>query len=347
MQALFDPDTMIPWIAHFFGRNISSSKIITRIDDDDCAVIKWGDSYLVITTDYLNAHPIALELGIGKMRDIGRLLVGANISDLCGSGARPVALLIAIMLPYTAKRSEFIQIMKGVKYEADHYNIPVIGGDSKLGDSRAILAVAIGAVSSLNSLFLRNKAKPDDIIWASGNLGSAAAAAWGYKKSYFNNSWRKWARKAILDPQIPLHISTSISRSGIAHGGTDISDGLGADLLKICSASRVGAIIDIDKIPLDYNVIHAANTANIKPWKFCFASGGDFQFIVTTSIKDRKIAQKAGLFEIGFITKSKDIFIRRANKELLSILKSGHRDGHRMTFYHEIDLAINSQYLGD
>ena len=108
------------------------------------------------------------------------MAVASSLSDLCGSGALPVALLIGVTLPHGTTETDFKELMRGVKVEADRYGVPVVGGDSKLGKSRALLAVAIGSAQSRKELFLKNGAKPGDIIWVSGNLGSVAAAAWGY-----------------------------------------------------------------------------------------------------------------------------------------------------------------------
>ena len=52
----------------------------------------------MITTDYLNSWPIVLELKIGDFYELGKLLVIANLSDLCGTGAKPLCFLSSIML---------------------------------------------------------------------------------------------------------------------------------------------------------------------------------------------------------------------------------------------------------
>src|SRR6266851_8216130 len=106
MSKLLDPDEMPRWIAGLWPYGRRPSGIVAGVNDDDCAVVRWDCRYLVATTDFLNAKPIAMELGIGSLWDLGRLLVASNLSDLCGSGALPVALLVGVTLPHGATRSE-------------------------------------------------------------------------------------------------------------------------------------------------------------------------------------------------------------------------------------------------
>ncbi|MBI4657255.1 MAG: thiamine-monophosphate kinase [Verrucomicrobia bacterium] len=304
--------------------------------------MKWDGRYLVATTDFLNANPIALELGIGSIWDLGRLVVASNLSDLCGSGALPVALLVGVTLPQGATRSEFKEFMRGVKFEADRHRVPVIGGDSKLGKSRALLAVAIGSAQSRRQLFLKNGARPDDVIWVSGNLGSVAAAVWGYGRTDLTRHWKAWARKALLTPKLPLKASRRISASRLGHGGTDISDGFGADLYELCKASSVGAVVDVEMIPASQEVKQAAKAAGVRPWRFAFASGGDFQFIVTTGKSARAQMNRLGLHEVGEITKQRHLDLRLPDGAMANLPTKGHRDRRRLTFAEEIDTLIKT-----
>lgn len=342
MPSLLDPDEMPPWIARLWPNGRRPRSVVAGVNDDDCAVLKWNGHYLVATTDFLNANPIALELGVGDMWDLGRLVVASNLSDLCGSGALPIALLIGVTLPHTATVAEFKQLMRGVKFESDRHGVPVVGGDSKLGKCRALHGVAIGSAQSRRNLFLKNGAKPGDVLWVSGNLGSVAAAVWGYGRADLSPKWKAWARKALLIPRLPLKASQKISACALGHGGTDISDGFGADLLDMCEASSVGAIVNVAMIPTVPEVKRAARIANVSAWRFAFASGGDFQFIVTTAKSAREKMKRFGLREIGEITKGRRLGLRSPDGEVIELPTKGHRDRRRLTFAEEIDVLIKS-----
>ena len=343
MQRLLDPDDMPPWVATLWPRGHRPSAVVAGVNDDDCAVMKWRGGWLVVTTDFINANPIALELGIGTLWDLGRLVVAANLSDLCGSGANPVALLIGVTLPHGSARSEYQQVMRGVKFEADRHRVPVVGGDSKLGKSRALMGVALGSARSRSSLFLKNGARPGDLIWVSGYLGSVAAAVWGFGRNELNQTWKRWARTSLLNPPLPLALSRSISRACLGHGGTDISDGFGADLTEMCRASNVGAVVNAGNIPVAPPVRHAAQLACVPPWRFAFASGGDFQFLVTTSKTARGAIQRLGLHEVGEITEKRSCMLRMPDGTVAPLPAKGHRDSRRLTFAEEIDALIKGE----
>jgi thiamine-monophosphate kinase len=341
MSKPLDPDEMPPWVAALWPKGRRPGKIVAGVNEDDCAILKWSGRYMIATTDFLNANPIALELGIGGMWELGRLVVASNLSDLCGSGALPVALLIGVTLPRGSTEADFKDLMQGVKYEADLHGVPVVGGDSKLGKSRSLHAVAIGSAQTRKQLFLKNGAKPGDIIWVSGMLGSVAASAWGHGRADLSQRWKAWAKKALLVPCLPLVKSQKISASCLGRGGTDISDGFGADLFELCKASGVGAVVDVETIPVAREVEKAAKLANVPRWRFAFASGGDFQFIVTTHKSSREQMKRFGLFEIGRITRERRLELRGRDGEMTPLPTKGHRDHRDLTFAEEIDFLIN------
>src|SRR5580692_9354024 len=150
----FDPDEMPVGISSFWNRKYYEG-VIAGINDDDCAIIQVGSEQIVISVDYLNSNPISLELNIGTFKDIGKLLVAVNLSDLCGTGAKPIGFLTSIMLEAnTANNSRFVQIMQGVKQELAKYKIPLVGGDTKLGKSTSLCGTALGVREKGTKLFL-------------------------------------------------------------------------------------------------------------------------------------------------------------------------------------------------
>jgi len=66
--------------------------------------------------------------------------------------------------------------MLGAHYEASRCEIPIVGGDTKLGFSKTFFGVALGFASNKKSLFLKTAAKTGHNIWVSGDLGSTACS---------------------------------------------------------------------------------------------------------------------------------------------------------------------------
>lgn len=333
---LLDPDDMPKWLGTLWPINKYGPSFLTAINDDDCAVMRWGKSLMVVTTDFINSHPIVTELGIGDEETLGRLVVAANLCDLCGTGATPVAMLVGITMHYGSTEKQFKNIMRGVERETRKHGIPVIGGDTKLGRSSTILGVAIGSADSKRNLFLKKGAKSGDQLWSSGELGSCAAAVIGLKEGFGNKQWRNWAKNVLCKPAVPVNRSSALAALEVAHGGTDLSDGLGVGLHNLCSQSGIGVELFAEQIPIAPQVRELAASKGISPWAFAFGSGGDFQFVVTTQARAYRQVRDLGFHPIGRVTRALCLELRCGDRPLRQIPDLGHRDSRGLSFYDEI-----------
>jgi thiamine-monophosphate kinase len=338
----FDPDDMPNWLSKLEQNKLFLKNVIAGINQDDCGIIKVGKEQIVVTTDFLNAKPIALELGIGGPWDLGRLLVAANISDLCGTGAAPQAFLVSIMIK-TNEDSEnyYKKFMRGVIHELKKYKIPLLGGDSKLGDSNTFCGMALGIKEKKTKLFIKNSAKANDSVWVSGKIGGVAAAIDGLNAKDMDKKWNQWAKKRIIDPKVPLEKSKILAKSKLANGGVDLSDGLGSDLWDLCQASNLGAEIDVDLIPLSKNVRVVASKRNIFPWIYAITVGGDFQFLVTSNARNDVTLTKMGFVKIGKLIKEREAYMIHENIKF-KLPKLGHRDTRRETFVNEVQILVDN-----
>lgn len=333
MTILLDPDDTPNWTAALW--QTLPPWVLAGVNQDDCAVLNLTDSLIVITTDFVNANPILSQIEIGGLWDIGRLAVAANLSDLCGSGAEPRALLIGVMLPRNSMAADFEQVMLGVQYEAARWGIPVVGGDTKLGRHTTIFGVAIGSAQSSQNLFLQNRAIPGDVIWVSGFIGSCTAAVLGLNRNDMSDDWLLWAKSTILQPNLPVSQSRLLSQSLRGRGGTDISDGLGADLANLCRASGVGAIINAGTIPIEESATQIAEKMGVPPWALAFGIGGDFQFVVTTSPENPSEIESLGFVRIGEITEDPRLLLSFPGGRLAPLPIGGHRDAKPLSFTEE------------
>jgi thiamine-monophosphate kinase len=332
----FDPDDVPAWLARRSLGVPRPDYVIAGINDDDCAVIEFGDQVLVVTTDFLNANPIAIELGIGSLYDVGRLLVDVNISDLCGSGAEPIALLTALTLPRDTTQDQCEELLNGIQDQSTVYHIPVIGGDTKLGASRALAATALGRAPSRGHLFLKNAARPGDAVFVSGALGDCNAAVRAFAELELDLGQKMAAKKAILQPVMPLTKSRAASSDKLGRGGIDISDGLGADLVRMCVASGVGVEVEQDSLPISNFVRDIAEQLRYDPTLFPFGCGGDCQFLLTTDNADIQRAEAIGMHRIGTITSGDALLLRTRTGDLRPLPHAGHRDKRSMSFVEEI-----------
>lgn len=66
----------------------------------------------------------------------------------------------------------------------------------------------------------------------------------------------------------------------------DISDGLSSEIMHICSQSKVGCKIYEDKLPLDPQVISAAEEFNMDSTMIALSGGEDYELLFTVPIAD-------------------------------------------------------------
>jgi thiamine-monophosphate kinase len=341
MSRQLDPDAMPTWLASIWPRSVLDPTVIAGVDEDDCAVLRLNKELIVLTVDYLNARPIGLQLGIATLADLGRLVVAITISDLCGTGAQPHSLLMGITMERGSSEEDFKSLMLGVRGESAKWGVSVIGGDTKIGNSRALLSVGIGTADSESHLFLKNRAKAGDLLWCSGPLGSCNAAAFGLQREGMSSEWKDWAKSAILVPSIPLDKSRLLSQARLGKAGIDVSDGLGADLHRMCRASGVGVMLDSSAIPTDPRACELASKMGVEPWAFAFCGGGDFQFLVTTDQSAAGEVRQLGFHPIGEITATKDLMMR-VGEGTIPLPNTGHRDARGLSFLDEIATLLES-----
>lgn len=336
-MTLLDPDEMPAVLATMWPR---TGRVEAGINDDDCAVLELEGKYLVVTTDFLNDDPIALQLGVGTHRDVGRLLVAASMADLLSTGARPEGLLIGAMFPRGSSEESFFDFIAGVREEAAHCEVQVIGGDTKLGQRLSLYGIAIGSVSSRRCLMLKNGGRPGDVLFVSGNLGSCNAAVLGLTQRMGDARLKQWFVEAITKPQLPLESALRLQTTGVAHSGADISDGLGADLEKLCRASEVGAVVRAADIPISGNARVVADLVGVPPWALSFGGGGDFQLLVSGPHQCAPAILNCGFKAIGYLTQDRELRLELEDGEVRELPILGHRDARGASFSAEIEALV-------
>jgi thiamine-monophosphate kinase len=116
-----------------------------------------------------------------------------------------------------------------------------------------------------------------------------------------------------LNKPIP-RLELGIAINGIASSCVDISDGLEQDLSHIIKASRVGAMIDVQKLPLSQSM--ATYIADNDDWSLVVCGGDDYELCFTAPeschseiMKIAKIC-KIRVTKIGVINDSKKLKIK-------------------------------------
>lgn len=232
---------------------------------DDCALLgleslDFNSWDMVVTTDSIcdGTHFILSECGA---RAAGRKLMAVNLSDLASMAASPIAVFLSLCLPRKDAGDTAAQVFEGVYDLASQYQVSIAGGDTNVWDGPLCLNMtAIGKVP-LDRGWLRSGASPSDAIVVTGKLGGSILG-----------------KHLSFEPR--LAIAMRLRELGIVSAATDISDGLGIDLLSMTVASKCGAEVALEKIPISEEAIQLANSTGKSAMDHAIGDGEDFELLL-------------------------------------------------------------------
>ena len=180
---------------------------------------------------------------------LGHKSLAVNLSDLAAMGATPLGCLLGIGLP-TVDETWLDSFVDGFSALAQRYGCPLVGGDTVGSDQGLFISVtALGTLPDQQLGLLRSAAQVDDDIWVSGTLGASDIALRIMQGSVTDTRGQLVDLRTALECPEP-RVALGQRLLGLAHAAIDISDGLSQDLSHILKASNVGAVIDIDCLPV-------------------------------------------------------------------------------------------------
>ena len=255
----------------------SSRELLLGIGDD-AAVWKPQNPFQIITTDAL-VEGVHFSLKTSTWQELGWKSVAVNLSDIAAMGGIPMFALVSLGLPKDILVENIQSFYEGMLGATKKFEVVIIGGDI-VGSPLVVVSVTlIGCASNDEGKVLtRTAAKSGDKVAVTGYLGaSAAGLAMLNRGLKFPVKAAAELRRAHLQPNPRLIEGQKLVDSSVK-AGMDISDGLVGDLTHICEMSRVGAVINIDRVPI-------SPTANKyfgeKALGFALGGGEDYELLFT------------------------------------------------------------------
>lgn len=246
-------------------QSLKADGVVLGIGDDAALLQPPADQQLVISTDTLVAgRHFPLDT---PAHAIGWKSAAVNLSDLAAMGATPQAILLAISLP-SADEDWLAQFSQGLFDCCAPAKVQLIGGDTTKSPTLTITVTALGWVPTGQAI-CRQGAQVGDLVMVSGKLGDAAYA--------LQHPASDLQRK--LDyPQARNELGVALR--GYASSMLDISDGLAQDLGHILEASQVGAVLQLESLPL------SSTLQLLEPhirFQYALAGGDDYELCFTIS----------------------------------------------------------------
>jgi thiamine-monophosphate kinase len=160
------------------------------------------------------------------------------------------------------------------------HEVALVGGDTTRGPLS--VCVTVHGFVEPGAALRRDGARAGDDLWVSGTLGDAAGAL------------AQWRAGQAVDAGLRLRLDRPTPRvalgralRGIATACIDVSDGLLADLGHVCTASGVGARIDVDALPVS-ELLQACFSPQRR--RILQATGGDDYELCFTAPADAREA---------------------------------------------------------
>ena len=262
---------------------------------DDCAVVPHqGPS--CVTTDAV-VEGVHFTRPAFSLKDVGHKALAVNLSDLAAMGARPTWFTVALGLPEGITPRDLRQLGAGMSGLARVHHAELVGGNVTRASQLSLTLTLSGALDG--APLLRSGARAGDALYVSGPLGDAAAAL------------RSTSRSLLRAQRRPTpHLAFGQFARRRCTAGIDVSDGLAQDLGHLCQASRLGAELESDEIPLSDALLNFAGSRKAA-LPFALQGGEDYVLLVAvrrSALFEAAIA-RAGFcaHRIGFLRKGSGV----------------------------------------
>ncbi|WP_119968476.1 thiamine-phosphate kinase [Shewanella japonica] len=241
---------------------------------DDCALVQPAENKsIAISCDTLveNIH----FLPSMPAHELGYKSVAVNLSDLAAMGADPAWMTLALTLP-DVDNDWLQQFSEGLFEAAEYYSVSLIGGDTTRGP-RSINITIHGQVPTGKAL-TRGGAKIGDWIYVTGTLGdSALGLDILLGKQDVDPQFKEFLINRHYHPT-PRILAGQALRS-LATSAIDLSDGLNSDIAHILKASNVGAVIDVNELPLSTSLVGSVGPE--QAINYALIGGEDYELLFT------------------------------------------------------------------
>ena len=311
---------------------------------DDCAVLHYPDSEVLVTTDML-MEGVHFDLTYIDLQHLGYKSAMVNISDIFAMNGTPRQLTVSIALSKRFKVEDMEEFYSGLRMACDKWGVDIVGGDTTSSYTGLAISITCIGEASKEDIVYRNGAKDTDLICVTGDLGAAYMGLQlleREKSVYYQqvDEARKKNDKHALEELkgfqpdfagkeylLQRQLQTEARGDIIARfrelnirptAMMDISDGLSSELMHICKQSNCGCRIYEKNIPIDYQTAVMAEELNMNVTTCALNGGEDYELLFTVPIGDHeKIQQMDNVKLIGHITRPElgQMLVTRDNQE--------------------------------
>ena len=295
---------------------------------DDCAVLSYPDSQVLVTTDML-MEGVHFNLTYIDLKHLGYKSAMVNISDIFAMNGTPRQMIVSIALSKRFTVEDMEQFYAGLRMACDKWGVDIVGGDTTSSYTGLAISITCIGEAQADQVVYRNGAHDTDLICVSGDLGAAymglqllerektvyyqqledlqkkinqAKAEDNEAQLKMLNSQRaalndfqpdfagkEYLLQRQLKPEARGDIIQRLHEANIHPTAMmDISDGLSSELHHICNQSGVGCRIYEKNLPIDYQTAVMAEELNLNVTTCALNGGEDYELLFTVPIGDHE-----------------------------------------------------------
>ena len=310
-------------IKKYFSKLSKFNKSALNLNDD---VFFDKKKDLVISIDTYNEKTHFIDFKNPGL--VIKKIIRSSISDLLCKGVIPKYYFISGSgNKKTFSKKNLSKISLALQQEQKKYDIFLCGGDTTFSNK---LSFSITSIGFSKNIIYRNKAKLNDDVYITGNIGdSFVGLKLLQKKIKMNKNIKNYFINKYFKPDIQKKIPKDLLK--FANTSIDISDGLIDDFEKMINKQKLSYKLFEDKIPISKKLNNFLKKNKFKKKNF-ISNGDDYQILFTANVDKSRIisntSKKLGIkiSKIGKITsnKHKSIIIDQKGRELL-VKKKGYR----------------------
>ena len=216
-------------------------------------------------------------------------IIRSSISDLICKGVKPKYYFVS----GSGNNKSFSltnlkKISRSLKQEQNKFNISLGGGDTVLSNK---LSFTVTSMGFSKKIIFRNKAKLNDDIYVTGNLGDSFTGLRILKnKIKTSKHLRNYFEYKYYLPNLHLRLTKKLLT--FANTSIDLSDGLIADLEKLINKQKLSYRLKMHSIPISKNLNRLLILKKLDKISFV-SQGDDHQILFTADPTKSRIINKS------------------------------------------------------
>ena len=267
-------------IATYFAPLCQTEPGSFALTDDAALVTPPHGHALIVTTDSVIQAVHVMPDATAK--HYAQKLVRRNLSDLAAMGAAPWRYTLNLHTPHWLDEAWFAEFTATLREEQEMFGMVLIGGDSTSMPQAAIHATMTCLGLQDGAPLTRSGAQVGDDLYISGTIGDAAFGLLMLEHQLPEDAG---LIARYHTPQPRLELGKQLRT--IAHAAMDVSDGLMADIMQLCSINHVGAVIEKATIPCS-PMVQFLLRDHPHLWDMVLGGGDDYELCFTAPESQRE-----------------------------------------------------------